>query len=80
MQIGWATSRCRFSPEEGYGVGDDCVINDNRNNKQTDWRINYYLFYFRMDLLLTLTALLCGLMAQQFTRKAKSKLDVKLVM
>lgn len=48
MQIGWATSRCRFSPEEGYGVGDD--------------------------------ALLCGLMAQQFTRKAKSKLDVKLVM
>ncbi|RCI03801.1 hypothetical protein CU098_012537, partial [Rhizopus stolonifer] len=24
MQIGWATSRCRFSPEEGYGVGDDC--------------------------------------------------------
>jgi hypothetical protein len=25
MQIGWATSRCRFSPEEGYGVGDDCV-------------------------------------------------------
>lgn len=35
MQIGWATSRCRFSPEEGYGVGDDCVINDNRNYKQT---------------------------------------------
>lgn len=27
MQIGWATSRCRFSPEEGYGVGDDCVRN-----------------------------------------------------
>lgn len=25
MQLGWATSRCRFSPEEGYGVGDDCV-------------------------------------------------------
>ncbi|KAI8343143.1 hypothetical protein BC941DRAFT_87839 [Chlamydoabsidia padenii] len=24
MQLGWATSRCRFSPEEGYGVGDDC--------------------------------------------------------
>lgn len=25
MQLGWATSRCRFIPEEGYGVGDDCV-------------------------------------------------------
>jgi hypothetical protein len=25
MQLGWATSRCRFTPEEGYGVGDDCV-------------------------------------------------------
>ncbi|KAI8097514.1 uncharacterized protein BX664DRAFT_259281 [Halteromyces radiatus] len=24
MQLGWATSRCRFTPEEGYGVGDDC--------------------------------------------------------
>ncbi|KAG1045687.1 hypothetical protein G6F43_011236 [Rhizopus delemar] len=24
IQIGWATSRCRFSPDEGYGVGDDC--------------------------------------------------------
>ncbi|KAJ8660635.1 hypothetical protein O0I10_003683 [Lichtheimia ornata] len=24
MQLGWATSRCRFIPEEGYGVGDDC--------------------------------------------------------
>ncbi|KAI8074589.1 hypothetical protein BC940DRAFT_315194 [Gongronella butleri] len=23
MQIGWCTSRCRFVPEEGYGVGDD---------------------------------------------------------
>ncbi|ORX49891.1 SPRY-domain-containing protein [Hesseltinella vesiculosa] len=23
MQIGWCTSRCRFIPEEGYGVGDD---------------------------------------------------------
>jgi hypothetical protein len=32
MQIGWATSRCRFSPEEGYGVGDDCV---SEPNKQT---------------------------------------------
>lgn len=30
MQIGWATSRCRFSPEEGYGVGDDCVREINR--------------------------------------------------
>ncbi|KAI8150032.1 hypothetical protein BJV82DRAFT_528754 [Fennellomyces sp. T-0311] len=24
MQLGWATNRCRFTPEEGYGVGDDC--------------------------------------------------------
>ncbi|KAI8365368.1 uncharacterized protein BYT42DRAFT_649271 [Radiomyces spectabilis] len=24
MQLGWATTRCRFTPEEGYGVGDDC--------------------------------------------------------
>ncbi|CAO3642635.1 unnamed protein product [Cunninghamella echinulata] len=24
MQLGWATSKCRFTPEEGYGVGDDC--------------------------------------------------------
>lgn len=32
MQIGWATSRCRFSPEEGYGVGDDCVREINRKN------------------------------------------------
>ncbi|KAI9018025.1 hypothetical protein CLU79DRAFT_837236 [Phycomyces nitens] len=24
MQIGWATKNCRFSPEEGHGVGDDC--------------------------------------------------------
>ncbi|ORZ00104.1 hypothetical protein BCR43DRAFT_432575, partial [Syncephalastrum racemosum] len=23
MQLGWATHRCRFAPEEGYGVGDD---------------------------------------------------------
>ncbi|KAI8979852.1 concanavalin A-like lectin/glucanase domain-containing protein [Mycotypha africana] len=23
MQIGWATNRCRFSPDDGYGVGDD---------------------------------------------------------
>lgn len=23
MQLGWATIRCRFTPEEGYGVGDD---------------------------------------------------------
>lgn len=25
MQLGWATHRCRFAPEEGYGVGDDTV-------------------------------------------------------
>ncbi|ORZ07617.1 hypothetical protein BCR42DRAFT_425870 [Absidia repens] len=23
MQIGWCTNRCRFVPEDGYGVGDD---------------------------------------------------------
>ncbi|KAI8341037.1 hypothetical protein BC941DRAFT_415669 [Chlamydoabsidia padenii] len=23
MQIGWCTNKCRFVPEEGYGVGDD---------------------------------------------------------
>ncbi|CAO3624027.1 unnamed protein product [Cunninghamella blakesleeana] len=23
MQIGWCTKRCKFVPEEGYGVGDD---------------------------------------------------------
>ncbi|CAO3609649.1 unnamed protein product [Cunninghamella echinulata] len=25
MQIGWCTKRCKFVPEEGYGVGDDQV-------------------------------------------------------
>jgi hypothetical protein len=25
MQIGWATERCHFVPEEGLGVGDDNV-------------------------------------------------------
>ncbi|KAI7866175.1 hypothetical protein BDF14DRAFT_1969545 [Spinellus fusiger] len=24
IQIGWATKNCRFAPEEGHGVGDDC--------------------------------------------------------
>lgn len=44
MQIGWATSRCRFSPEEGYGVGDDCVINKHQSNKQIGELIFIYLF------------------------------------
>lgn len=25
MQIGWATERCHFAPEDGLGVGDDNV-------------------------------------------------------
>lgn len=28
MQIGWATERCHFVPEEGLGVGDDNVSDD----------------------------------------------------
>jgi hypothetical protein len=26
IQIGWATSKCCFSPDDGQGIGDDYVI------------------------------------------------------
>ena len=48
MQIGWATSRCRFSPEEGYGVGDDCV--EYQPEKQIEFLSWYWHFFGRMDL------------------------------
>lgn len=44
MQIGWATSRCRFSPEEGYGVGDDCVNINYNFNKQIG-ELNLFIYF-----------------------------------
>jgi hypothetical protein len=79
MQIGWATSRCRFSPEEGYGVGDDCVslklnvVNTHIINEK-------YIYIYRMDLHLIPIEPLYGQMVQLFIPKVKLKLDVKLEM
>jgi hypothetical protein len=72
MQIGWATSRCRFSPEEGYGVGDDCVSQLNKQtNKSVCIDMSTDSLIIRMDSHSIPIEQLYGQMVQLFIHKVK---------
>lgn len=75
IQIGWATSRCRFSPDEGYGVGDDCVSVFFFSLIVNLYQLTYIVFN-RMALHLIHFVLQFGLMEYVFIPMEIVELDV----